>query len=162
MTATAARISAYSAIVWPRTNPSAFTKYFLTKSISRPHLTNCVLDRLPGRSWTGGGSSPPPGLEIRPMLELELGVHGAEQRGDSRAHLLVGNEHDDGDGRHDQRVLSHRLAVLALGHLYKQFRQLIHFPCPSVRLSFTDQPMPGGPILPSPFVTLQIVGKYSP
>jgi len=71
------------------------------------------------------------------MLELELAVHSGEQRGNGRAHLLVGNEHNDRDCRHDQRVLSHGLALLALGHLYKQFRQLIHFRVPPVRLSLS-------------------------
>src|ERR1700735_1457554 len=102
-----------------------------------PTKTNCSSIRLPAWSLDRRGGAAPAGVEIRPMLELELGVHRGEQRGDGRAHLLVGNEHDNCDGSHDQRVLSHRLTLLALGQLYKQFRQLIHFPCPSVRLSLS-------------------------
>src|SRR5277367_3895902 len=137
MTATAAKISAYSAIVWPRTNPSAFTKYFLTKSISPSHLDQLHPVRAAWLVFGPARARSPRRPRVLPVLELELAVHGGEQRGDGRAHLLVGNEHDNRDRRHDQRVLSHRLAVLALGHLHKQFRQLIHFPCPSVRLSLS-------------------------
>src|SRR5208283_3426604 len=149
MTATAARISAYSAIVWPRTNPSAFTKYFLTKSISLSHLDQ--LSSFGRLRWSldRRGLETPAGLEVCPMLELELAIHGGQQRGDGRAHLLVGNEHNYRDRRHDQRVLSHGLAVLALGHLHKQFRQLVHFPCPSGPFELIDQLRPGVQLLPS-------------
>jgi len=59
---------------------------------------------------------------------LELGVHGAEQRGDGRAHLLVGDENDYRDRRYYQCVLGHRLTPMKLTRPYNHFCDHAHSP----------------------------------
>src|SRR5271166_297338 len=91
--------------------------------------------------WGGGWVSPPPQF-IKPFSPLELPVHVAQQRGDSRAHRLVADEHHNRDCRQDQRIFRHCLATLILAHLHKHPRDLVHFPCPpSVHFFGRDWPL---------------------
>src|SRR5208282_4872222 len=111
MTATAAIISAYSAIVWPRANSSAFTYSFLTRFIS------CSSVRA---------SATP--SAVHPVgARLEVLIHGAQQAADVRTHQLVAGIDNYRDGRENQRIFSHRLAAREPISLHIQFPDQIHF-----------------------------------
>src|SRR5208337_1854410 len=76
--------------------------------------------------WIAGAPSPPLSgpwhgkiaFSVRAMLRnprlaggRQIGVDLVDQRADVVAHRLVGDEHDDRDRCHDQRVFSHRLTL---------------------------------------------------
>ena len=54
---------------------------------------------LAGAGTPGNGLMPQL-RESAPVCQLELAVHSGEQRGDGRAHLLVGEENDYRDRGH--------------------------------------------------------------
>src|SRR5215472_15503703 len=123
MIATAARISAYSAIVWPRTNSLALTYAFFAKSIVNPlSARQCRGDNFAGRSDAPAG--------LQPCPYLELAVDAGQQRGDRGAHQLVTGINDDGDRCKDQRILSHRLTARKLVCPNVDFSYEVHFEAP--------------------------------